>query len=148
MVDAVFAQFGSRASEQLHGLATQTLQLLAMLEVVRCSTAQDARFITELAGAMEEFAVRTRETELMLPLDPGARSRECLQVSVDKARVQYRAALHMAKISPDDDASVHTLVARALDRLVAVCERLHAAVQKHDRPFESGDAPGSQQVLA
>ncbi|RYF31573.1 MAG: hypothetical protein EOO26_13065 [Comamonadaceae bacterium] len=148
MVDAGFAQYGSRAGEQLHGLATQTLQLLAMLEVVHSSRTQDANYIAELASAMAEFTVRTRETELMLPLDPGARSRECLQVSVDKAHVLYRAALHMARISPDDASSVHATTAKSLHRLVSVCERLHEVVRKHDRPFESGDAPGSQQALA
>ena len=144
----MFAQFGSRAGEQLHGLATHTLQLLAMLEVVHASRSQDASYITELANAMADFTARTRETELMLPLDPGARSRECLQVSVDKAHALYRAALHMARISPDDASSVRALTAKALQRLVSVCERLHEAVRKHDRPFESGDVPGSQQALA
>ncbi|RYF67389.1 MAG: hypothetical protein EOO22_19490 [Comamonadaceae bacterium] len=119
-----------------------------MLEVVQHSVAQDATYIAELAGAMEAFAVRTGETELMLPIDPGGRSRETLQLSAEKGRALCRAALHTAKLSPTDLAPVHTLVAMALKRLVSICEVLHEAVRKHDLPFEGGEVAGSQRALA
>ena len=146
MVDPVFPQFESRAGEQLHALAAHTLQLLAMLEVVDCSAAQDANYIVELSGAMEAFAARTAETELMLPLDPGGRSRASLQASVIKAHGLSRSALHMARISLADTASVHTLVATALHRLVSICETLHEAVRQHDHPFEPGEVAASQRA--
>lgn len=148
MVDAVFPQFESRAGEQLHSLAAQTLQLLAMLEVVHYSVAQDAGYLIDLAVAMEAFVKRTAGTELMLPLDPGARSRQSLQLAVQKAHGLYRSALHMARISAPDVAPVHSQLAMAIQRVVSICERLHEAVRKHDLPFEGGDIPGQQQALA
>ncbi|AMM23049.1 hypothetical protein AX767_00655 [Variovorax sp. PAMC 28711] len=144
MADTTPPQFESRADEQLYTLTTHTLQLLTMMEVVHVSMAQDATYLADATAALEAYSGVTRNTGMPVALDPGGRSRDSLQQIIDKSQVLYRSSLHMTKNSATDLSSVHGLIARSLNRLVSICQRLLEALNRHEQPFEQGNGASRQ----
>ncbi len=140
MVDTTPPQFDSRTAEQLRRLTAHALQLLTMMEVVQVSMAQDAAYLADATAAMEAFVVHARDMALPVPLDPDGRYRESLQTSIDKAQMLHRSSVHMVGQSAGELSAVHELIARSLNRLVSVCQRLLEAVQQHEQSFEQGQA--------
>ncbi len=142
MVDPAIPRSASSASDQLHALTAHTVQLLSMLEVVRMPGQHDATYVIESAVAMESVVAVALSFEPSRPIDPAGRSRASLQLSADKTRLLHRAALDRVAEASRRSESMHIEMAMALERLAAVCDRLHAVTGLHDHPFERAAAPG------
>lgn len=138
MTEPALPLLASSTGADLHLLATQCQQDLALLEVLHRVTAADAESLVTAAAGIDALAIRVREVAPVQRLDPEGAHRATLSLCADKARLLHHTALHRAKVAPK--APLQLQMAEALDRLVPACERLVEAVAAHDDRLDQPDA--------
>ena len=126
------------AADRVWRLASQNLQLLAMLEVLQDRTAADIDHLALATHMTQAFPAQVRQAERELPIDPGGRAREVLAAAGAKARLLQLPALPAGRARPLASDTTPR-VAQALRQLANACEDLCNWLAAHEEAFENPD---------
>jgi hypothetical protein len=123
------------AADRAWRLASQTLQLLSMLEVLREQAADDIdslRLLTRMATA---FPAQMSRAERELPIDPAGRTRDALQAAQTKALLMHRLAVRAGRKQAVTSGHLPQ-VAKSLRDVARACDGLGEWIAEHDRAFD------------
>ncbi|MEP6722846.1 MAG: hypothetical protein ABJA77_15475 [Variovorax sp.] len=126
------------AADRVWRLASQNLQLLAMLEVLRDRTAADIDHLAVATHMTQAFPAQVSQAERELPIDPGGRARDALTTARAKARLLHLLALRTSRAQPVTSGELPR-VARSLQQLADACDGLCDWIGAHEKVFENPD---------
>ncbi|MDM0040517.1 hypothetical protein QTH89_11815 [Variovorax sp. J22G21] len=126
------------AADRVWRLASQNLQLLAMLEVLQEHTAADIDHLALATHTTQAFPAQIRQAERELPIDPGGRARDALTTARAKARLLHLLALRANRAQPVTSGQLPR-VAQSLRQLADACESLCNWIAAHEEAFEKPD---------
>ena len=126
------------AADRAWRIATQTFQLLSMLEVLQDQSAADTDSLRLSARMAVAFPAQISRGELELPLDPTGRTRDMLQAAQTKALLLHRLAVRRGRkqVVTSDQLP---LLAKSLREVAHACGGLAQWIAEHDQAFDDPD---------
>ena len=135
------------AADRAWRLASQTLQLLSMLEVLRQQTVADFDSLQLAARMAMAFPAQMNRAERESPVDPAGRTREVLQTAQTKARSMHRLAVRTGRKQAVTSGQL-PLVVKSLRDLADACDSLNQWIAAHDNAFDNPDPTQPQPLEA